>query len=447
MLNAEVSTRPLCAGELGEALDRLACFEGAPFVAVAVSGGPDSLALAILADRWARSRGGRMCALTVDHRLRPESGAEIRALAGWLSARGVRHEILVWEGQKPATGIQEAARAARYRLLAQWCREHGCLHLLTAHHREDQAETHLIRRAAKSGGDGLAGMSAVRELDSCRILRPLLGVPKARLSATLAAEGQPFITDPSNRNPAFARARLRESARGTCGDPAALLDTIGRFGRERVSRERARNALLAGTVRVHPAGFAFLDIAALLASAAEAAEPALGALVAMLGGGLYPPRRRGVSRLLRVLAGNAKGGYTLAGCRFVPWRGRYLVLRELAAAAGPVRILPGTNLVWDRRFAVALPANPAGPVTLGYLGESGVAELDWRTPELRRVGLPPLIRPILPALRDEKGIAAVPHLGYRRRGVSPLPKLVFRPVKSLSDAGFAVVKPDALLMS
>ncbi len=440
MLNPGVTAQPLCVAELGSALDRLAHFETPPFLAVAVSGGPDSLALAILADRWARSRDGEICALTVDHRLRPESGDEIRQLSGWLSARKIRHEVLIWDGEKPATGIQEAARAARYQLLAGWCREHGCLHLLTAHHREDQAETHLIRRAAQSGANGLAGMSAVRELDCCRILRPLLGIPKARLTATLAGEGQPFITDPSNRDPAFARARLRTGAMPPPdGDSPALLDMVGRLGRERAAREGARDVLLARAVSVHPAGFASLDCAPLLAAPTEIAERALSAIVAMLGGGLYPPRRRQVSRLLRVLAGDADGGYTLAGCRFVAWRGRYLVLRELAAAAGPVRIAPGTNLVWDRRFKVALPATAPRPLTLDYLGESGVAELGGRAPELRRIGLPPLIRPILPALWDEKGIVAVPHIGYRREEVSPLPKLAFRPVKCMSDAGFAVV--------
>ena len=230
-------------------------------------------------------------------------------------------------------------------------------------------------------------------------------------------------------------------------DPTAVLDAVGGLGRERASRERARDALLARTVSVHAAGFATLDFAPLLAAPADVAEQALSAIVAMLGGGLYPPRRRRVSRLLRVLAGDADGGYTLAGCRFVLWRSRYLVLRELAAAATPARILPGKRLVWDRRFEVALSAAAAGPVTLNYLDETGVAELNGRAPVLPRTELPLLVRPILPALWDEGGIAAVPHLGYRREGVCLLPELVFRPVKSLSDAGFAVVKAGALLMS
>src|SRR5437763_791231 len=197
---------PLTLGELSAALAAIGGFEAKPLIAVAVSGGPDSLALAILADRWAREHGGQLVALTVDHRLRRESADEVRTVGGWLAARGLAHHALVWTDPKPASGIQEAARAARYRLLAGWCREQGCLHLLTAHHREDQAETYLIRGRAGSGVDGLAGMSAVREMAGVRLVRPLLAVPKARLVARLAAERQAFLSDPSNRNPAVERA-------------------------------------------------------------------------------------------------------------------------------------------------------------------------------------------------------------------------------------------------
>ena len=209
MLIQGASAEPLSVAEFGALLTALARFEARPLLAVAVSGGADSLALAILADRWARQVGGEICALTVDHGLRPESRDEIRQLQGWMAARAIRHEILVWSGPKPASGIQEAARMARYRLLAEWCRRHGCLNLLTGHHREDQAETHLIRLRARSGADGLAGMSGVRELADCRLLRPLLGVAKSRLVAVSTNEGQPFIDDPSNRDARFLRTRVR----------------------------------------------------------------------------------------------------------------------------------------------------------------------------------------------------------------------------------------------
>ena len=128
----------LSLAELDEALATIGGFEPRPLIAVGVSGGPDSLALMILADRWARARGGEAWGLIVDHRLRPESASEAAIVAGWLAARGIPNAILAWEGEKPATGIQEAARTARYRLLAAWCAVRGCLLLLTAHHRDDQ---------------------------------------------------------------------------------------------------------------------------------------------------------------------------------------------------------------------------------------------------------------------------------------------------------------------
>jgi tRNA(Ile)-lysidine synthase len=431
---------PLTGSEFAAALDALADFEAAPALAVAVSGGSDSLALAILADRWARERGGRICALTVDHRLRPESADEVRCLRQWLATRNIRHEVLVWSDRKPATGIEAAARQARYRLLAGWCRERGCLHLLTAHHADDQTETHLIRRRARSGPDGLAGMSAVRELADCRVLRPLLGFPKARLAALLAAERQAWITDPSNLDPAFERARLR-AARAAAGP-----EQFDQLGQERRSRERGRDRLLARAAMLHPAGFAALDPLLLRRAPPDIAERALAALAAVIGGGSYPPRRRRLVRLRQALFGAEPGvpGRTLGGCRFVAWRGRVLVLREAAAAEPPVPLSPGAAVVWDRRFRVSLAPEAPGDAVVGYLGQA--AERDGWTPELRS-SLPRLVYPILPAVWDAVGLAAVPALGYRRDPAGPVPEILLRPGNCLTAGPFAVVSRSARLMS
>jgi tRNA(Ile)-lysidine synthase len=439
LLTARPPAEPLTLAEFAASLDSLARFEIQPFLAVAVSGGPDSLSLAILADRWARERQGEICAVTVDHRLRPESSTETRLLHRWLSTRAIRHEILAWSADKPASGIQEAARGARYTLLAEWCREHGCLHLLTGHHREDQAETHLIRCRATSGADGLAGMSAIRELANCRILRPLLGVAKARLLALLDAERQPFITDPSNCDPTFERSRLRTTGAVPVGAGfVALLNGVRKLGYERAAHERKCDRLLAQTAVLHPAGFGVLDPRLALAPS-DIAERALQAIVAAIGGRLYPARRQRIARLRGMLAAADRPGHTLGGCHFVRRRNHILVLRELAGAAGAVRLLPGTSLLWDHRFSIALPATAKGAVTIGYLGRSGVVELNRLQPNRRHCSLPRFVYPILPAVWDEKGIAAVPHLGYRREGGAILPEFSFRPFNPLTRAGFTVV--------
>ena len=250
--------RPLTLAELDAALAAIGGFEPRPLIAVGVSGGPDSLALAILADRWARRRGGEAWAVTVDHGLRPESAAEAETVGRWLAARGIPHAVLAWRDAKPATGIQEAARAARYRLLAEWCAARGCLHLLTAHHREDQAETYLIRRRAGSGPDGLAGIAAVRELPRLRLVRPLLLVAKARLHAFLDAESQEYLQDPSNRNPRFRAFALAAGGQSARVSRVTLREVRGN-ALSRIERERELATLLARTVALHPAGFALID--------------------------------------------------------------------------------------------------------------------------------------------------------------------------------------------
>ena len=435
----EDPAKTLTLADFTASLTPLARFETRPFLAVAVSGGPDSLALAILASRWAREREGEIFALTVDHRLRAESSAEIRLLHGWLEARAIRHEILDWSADKPESGIQKAAREARYALLGEWCREHGCLHLLTAHQREDQVETHLMRRRAGSGADGLSGMSAIREFADCRILRPLLGVAKARLAALLDAERQPFVTDPSNRDPKFERSRLRGPGALPVGaDFATLLSGIAKLGRERRARERERDQLLAQTVILHPAGFAVFD-PNLARAPSDIAERALQAIVTVVGGTPYPVRRRQVAHLRSLLAGAACRGHTLGGCRFIHWRHRILVLRELAVAAGPVLLTPGTRILWDRRFSVVLPATATRAVAIGYLSSSGVVALNHHRPEPRRRRLPRFIYPILPAAWDKEGVVAVPHLGYQRERDAALPEFSFRPDNPLTRAGFTVV--------
>jgi tRNA(Ile)-lysidine synthase len=375
----------------------------------------------------------------VDHGLRPETDAEIRLLQGWLSARAIRHEVLAWSADKPVSGIQKAARGARYALLAEWCRKHGCLHLLTAHHREDQAETHLIRCRASSGADGLAGMSAIRETADCRILRPLLGVAKARLVALLDAERQPFITDPSNRDPTFERSRLRVTGAMPVGAGfAALLGGIRKLGYERAEHERKCDRLLARTMVLHPAGFGALD-PRLAFAPSDIAEGALQAIVASIGGRPYPARRERTARLRRILAVADRRGHTLGGCHFVRWRNRILVLRELAGAAQAVRLPPGTSLFWDHRFSITLPETAKRAVIIGYLGRSGVVDLNRLQPDQRNCDLPRLVYSILPAVWDEEGIAAVPHLGYRRNEGAVLPEFSFRPINPLTRAGFTVV--------
>jgi tRNA(Ile)-lysidine synthase len=189
---------------------------------LAVSGGPDSTALLLLATRWraARSEGPKLLAVTIDHGLRRQSAAEARAVGKLARSLGVAHRILRWKGRKPRTAIQEAARAARYRLLGACAIAAKAECILTAHTLEDQAETVLMRMSRGSGITGLSAMQKVVPLpvassrprsQKVLLVRPLLEVPKARLLATLARARIPYADDSSNRDPRFARVRMREA--------------------------------------------------------------------------------------------------------------------------------------------------------------------------------------------------------------------------------------------
>ncbi len=181
---------------------------------LALSGGPDSMALCWLLSRYAVKYGGpEIHALHVDHGLRPESRQEAAQVAANLSGfEHVQYHILHWRGAKPQARIQEEARAARYELMAQYCKDHDIAYLLLGHHEDDQAETFLFRLAKGSGLDGLSAMSAVYPYnDRLTLVRPLLEVPKSQLVALCKEIGVDYINDSSNQNENFARVRLRDA--------------------------------------------------------------------------------------------------------------------------------------------------------------------------------------------------------------------------------------------
>lgn len=367
---------------------------GVKKLAVACSGGPDSLCLALLCHEWGRAHGIAVTALIVDHRLRPESSAEARQSQAWLKAAGLPAIILPWRGKKPAGNRQALARQARYDLLETWCQSQGVAHLLLAQHRDDQAETLLLRAARGSGVDGLAGMapSSVSTAGIIR-LRPLLAVPKSRLLATLQARGQPWAEDPSNHNPAYARSGAR-AALPLLGTEAAahLALTARNLARARAALEQIAAERLAASVAFEPAaGLAWIEPGIMLAGPDEIALRALDRLLRRIGGLALPPRLERLERLLAALrAGDMS--HTLHRCRLLPWQGKLLAVREARHLPGPIRLRPGmADFVWDGRFRVTLgPGLPRGLslAALADLAPPATADL----PPSAWPGLPILLR-------------------------------------------------------
>jgi tRNA(Ile)-lysidine synthase len=213
-----------------------------PAIVLAVSGGPDSIALMWLAARWRRAlpRGPHLIAVTVDHGLRPEAAAEAREVKRLARRLDLPHRTLRWTGPKPRTGLPAAARAARYRLLAQAARASGATHILTAHTRDDQAETLLMRMLRGSGIAGLAAMARESERDGLLLARPFLDISKSQLIATLEKANVGFAEDPTNRDISFTRPRLRTlmpvlAAEG--GDTRNLVRLASRLARANAAVE------------------------------------------------------------------------------------------------------------------------------------------------------------------------------------------------------------------
>ena len=431
-------SQPIHDDEFAAWMAGLGPFERSPRLAIAVSGGADSLALTLLADRWARALGGRVVGLTVDHGLREGSSDEARQIGRWLAERRIEHHCLPWMGEKPESGIQHRARTARYRLLNDWCREEGCLHLLLAHHRLDQAETVQIRRDRQSGDAGLAGMSPIREISGLRLLRPLLGVEKARLTESLKMMGQPWIDDPSNRNPAFARTHLRRESL----DDDGLLALADKKGRRRQQRDFQVAKALVNHVVIDPAGFIKLDAEGFSRLPRDLARDLLMRALMTIGGRAYPPRGDSLSRLLDDLRHSSPPETrTLAHCLILKRRDCCLIIPEKASTdITPLR--PGSWRRFDDRFKLRLASKRPG-LCLGSLGNAGRQAKNALLQKGPQRRLPALIRRTLPSLWEDgvfaecQRLVAIPHLGLFDQGMTPEDvDLRFCPRIALAQAAF-----------
>jgi tRNA(Ile)-lysidine synthase len=381
-----VPERPVGDDELAGLFGGLA---GVGAIGVAVSGGADSTALLLLLHRFAGRLAAppRLVVFTVDHALRPGSAAECEGVVELAGRLGHEAEILRWE-HGPLGGERQAeARAARYRLIAAAARARGIDRVALAHHRDDQAETFLIRLARGSDIHGLAGMRETRTVAGVTFLRPLLGLPKARLVATLGEAKVGFAEDPSNLDPHYLRARIRRAMpaleRAGIG-PSRLLGVMercralaDRIGRE-VEALRAEALTAAhGAARVEGRPFLAADEAVQARFLAE--------LLREVRGADYTPRLASVRTVRGAVVGALSAGAatrrTLGGVVVSVRKGRFLVHAEAGRAgfARHAEALAG-DVVWDHRWRLAMPGGLPAGAAVAALGAAG----------RRRLGVEPL---------------------------------------------------------
>ena len=425
---------PVSQGEAAALFEQLKSYK---LIVLAVSGGADSICLMRLMARWlADGTDGslpRVEIATVDHGLRAESADEARWVGEQAKLVGLRHSTLVWTGEKPVAGIQDAAREARYALLGAHARSNVPAAVVTAHTQDDQAETFLMRLARGSGLDGLAAMPARRALTddgAVQLVRPLLGIAKARLVATLEVMGQKWVEDPSNDMHAFERVRLRGAWSaleqiGLTSEKLAL--SAERLGRARDALDEAADAFRHALVELHDGIYASFSRNGLRLVPKEVRVRVLASLLQAFGGSGGVARLVQIEALESALDSGDEVVRTLGGCLVSAGQKTVRIFREPSGRDLPEIELGGAQgVIWDRRFEVSLDAEATaraaalkGALVVRALGGPAYAtlraHLDCRHPSRpaaslpaiwsdgRLVGVPDLIWPHAGFTEDSSG--------------------------------------------
>ena len=387
----------------------------------ALSGGPDSSALAVLAQDFAARRGHSHRALVIDHNIRPDSAAEAVRVRDRMRDYGIGVEILTVDAAAPRAGIQAWARARRYALLLAWAREQGgCL--LLGHHAGDQAETVQMRLRRGSGLAGLAGMRRHSRRAGVDLLRPFLTVHPAHLAAICRARGLATEQDPSNADRRFERVRVRGELAGLTVDGIDATDGFLRLAGaagaidDRLRACLSRDGLLP---QATPSGHIMLppgvpDLPPL------ARGCALAHVVRQIAAPEHLPSRRALERLAGRLAAGQTA--TLGGARFTPHDGGWLVTAEPGRRPPKLHLAAGARVVFNRVWEIESRVE----ATVRHLGEAGSgAARDWAGTS-GWCGLPPLVRRALPVLETLDGSLLYPHLIERWPSGAVLPPAAMR---------------------
>lgn len=441
-----------CAEALERRFGHLRSFD---HVIVAVSGGGDSTALMRLVHRWAAQQQldlAHVDVVTVDHDLRPGSSDEAREVCRQASALGLQHSTVKWEGDKPEQGLQSAARAARYQLLCELANKRpGRSVIVTAHNRDDQAETVLMRLARGSGPDGLSAIPAISEIGDVAIYRPLLDVPHDALIAFLESEQADWIEDPTNDQRIFERVRIRQAreARDLLGlSDVALARTAKRMARARKVLELSVDKVVADLLPGMPA----LASGVLSWSSAcrelpdDTAIRLLRRMVYAVGGQKQPPALGQVEEIYEQLMEPDFSGGTLHGCRLMRWPtgdADALLFREIGRSALPEAYgSSGVGLRWDDRFQVWCESAPSmvefrvaacSAAALAECGDAGLVALP--------TGLPRDALRTLPAVWVGDELVSVPGLSWNKAGFLFCAEFLQKRLRQAMSRPFSAIEP------
>jgi tRNA(Ile)-lysidine synthase len=375
-------------------------------VALAVSGGSDSVALMRLAKGWADGNHPdlKLSVLTVDHGLRPESAEEAGRVGEWAGALGLSHHVLAWDGPKPETGLQAKARDARYGLMVGWCRDNDAGLLLTGHTLDDQAETVLMRLERSFSPLSLAGIATDGKWDGFPLLRPFLKTRREALRDYLSGIGQDWIEDASNADRRFERVRVRQAMNGLDGKGvtaerlAALAEASARTGQllDRLSRQ-----WLSRWLTEEEAGICHAPKEPFLALPEALQQHILACIVRHYGGGQSQPEPDELRRLARWVA-EGPVRCTLGGALMGRRKQGFWATREAGRIRPEPLVIPESgSAVWDGRFRVT--AAPGASVTAA-----------GRAPVPLGEDVPAFVRRAYPRVEQPEGAGPEPKIAFLR---------------------------------
>ncbi len=364
-------------------------------IAVATSGGADSLALTLLLNDYCQNEKIDLTALTIDHKLRPESTIEADFVHTILTSKGIKHHTLTWIGKKPKTAIEEIAREKRYSLLYEYCQKHQISVLCLGHTINDQAETFLMRLARGSGIDGLSAMSPVSYYMDLCLYRPLLKQSHEDLKKLLKTKyKQTWVEDPSNEDLTYERVRIRKafSNLNQLGlFPSMLSKSAERIYRAKQTLTSYSNDIENKIFQRTTANFAFCNIKDWENLMPEFKIRILSNIIQEIS-----KTNPELSQLEKYISSDLKC-ITLSGCQIIKTKKKLFIIREEAKIPPPLTIKPNTWTLFDHLFILT-----DQKIVVKCLAS-----------DLRVKNLPAKVCRIIPAFYDTSGtLIAVPFLNY-----------------------------------
>ena len=381
-------------------------------IAIGISGGADSLALAIIANKFKHKYNYKLIAFTVDHQLRKNSAKEAKHVKNIMNTLKIDHYKLEWAKEKPKTKIQESARIARYNILSEACNKYKCNNILLAHHADDQVETFILRLQSNSGLDGLSCMQQkITILTSCgplNLIRPLLNTRKKTLIAICEKNNVPWIEDPSNLDMKYSRSKIRKLlVRSNMFDSfnkSIILFSKLKLGIDKIIYNNMKNSIKFNEIGVCEVSLSdFIKLPNLFQ------KKLLNALIRIIGGKKYPRKNNIINRVVENIINSVNKNITVGGVYIKINSDSIIMSRQLDNSIKLINLISDKKL-WDRRFIIMNNTKKTN-ITIGPLGEKDYL-LMIKLNKIQKPSINFNAIKTIPAIRLLEEIVSIPHLLY-----------------------------------